>query len=154
MAIAFRIIGNLSISLSLLYCFQESVLITLIVDSQGWALRAGEAILRGTFVCEYIGEVLDEEKANKRRHRFLISSDRYSLRLLLSCYIYWMDPCGIFQVWEWRLQLSVWNWCSYQWYEQIDWRTGPTCDWCYNIWKCFTVHQSQVRKEFLNGFFS
>ena len=83
-AIAFRIIGNLSISLSLLYCFQESVLITLIVDSQGWALRAGEAILRGTFVCEYIGEVLDEEKANKRRHRFLISSDRYSLHLLLS----------------------------------------------------------------------
>lgn len=139
--------------MSLLYCFPESVLTTLIIDSQGWALRAGEAILRGTFVCEYIGEVLDEEKANKRRCRFLVSSVRCS-----SCYYYraistWMDPCGIFQVWEWRLQLSVWNWCSYQWYEQIDWRTGPICDWCYKIWKRFTVHQSQVRKDFLNGFF-
>lgn len=39
-------------------------------EKKGWALRAGEAILRGTFVCEYIGEVLDEEKANKRRRRY------------------------------------------------------------------------------------
>lgn len=37
---------------------------------QGWAVRAGEAILRGTFICEYIGEVLDEQEANLRRKRY------------------------------------------------------------------------------------
>ncbi|KAM7506941.1 hypothetical protein LguiA_017394 [Lonicera macranthoides] len=37
---------------------------------EGWAVRAGEAILRGTFVCEYVGEVIDEEEANKRRTRY------------------------------------------------------------------------------------
>ncbi|XP_048334681.2 histone-lysine N-methyltransferase SUVR5 isoform X3 [Ziziphus jujuba] len=39
-------------------------------EKKGWAVRAGEAILRGTFVCEYIGEVLDEQEANKRRKRY------------------------------------------------------------------------------------
>ncbi|GMY11618.1 histone-lysine N-methyltransferase SUVR5 isoform X1 [Fagus crenata] len=39
-------------------------------EKKGWALRAGETILRGTFVCEYIGEVLDEQEANQRRHRY------------------------------------------------------------------------------------
>ncbi|KAG7993858.1 hypothetical protein I3843_01G027000 [Carya illinoinensis] len=39
-------------------------------EKKGWGLRAGEVILRGTFVCEYIGEVLDEKEANKRRHRY------------------------------------------------------------------------------------
>ncbi|PQP92515.1 histone-lysine N-methyltransferase SUVR5 [Prunus yedoensis var. nudiflora] len=39
-------------------------------EKKGWAVRAGEAILRGTFVCEYIGEVLDELEANDRRNRY------------------------------------------------------------------------------------
>ncbi|KAG2719951.1 hypothetical protein I3760_02G014500 [Carya illinoinensis] len=39
-------------------------------EEKGWGLRAGEAILRGTFVCEYIGEILDEQEANKRRQRY------------------------------------------------------------------------------------
>ncbi|CAK9185457.1 unnamed protein product [Ilex paraguariensis] len=39
-------------------------------EKKGWAVRAGEAILRGTFVCEYIGEVIDEQEANKRRNRY------------------------------------------------------------------------------------
>lgn len=42
----------------------------LLFHSQGWAVRAGEAILRGTFVCEYIGEVLDKEEEHNRRRRF------------------------------------------------------------------------------------
>ncbi|KAM7271754.1 hypothetical protein ACFE04_030968 [Oxalis oulophora] len=37
---------------------------------QGWAVRVGEPILGGTFVCKLIGEVLDELEANKRRTRF------------------------------------------------------------------------------------
>ncbi|KAI4327534.1 hypothetical protein L6164_019983 [Bauhinia variegata] len=36
-------------------------------EKKGWAVRAGEAILRGTFVCEYIGEVLDEKESHDRR---------------------------------------------------------------------------------------
>ncbi|KAM7265750.1 hypothetical protein ACFE04_003433 [Oxalis oulophora] len=36
-------------------------------ENKGWAVRVGEPILRGTFVCELIGEVLDELEANKRR---------------------------------------------------------------------------------------
>ncbi|XP_057984320.1 histone-lysine N-methyltransferase SUVR5 isoform X2 [Hevea brasiliensis] len=38
--------------------------------NKGWAVRTGEPILRGTFVCEYIGEVLDEQEANERRGRY------------------------------------------------------------------------------------
>ncbi|KAH0851697.1 hypothetical protein HID58_036101, partial [Brassica napus] len=34
---------------------------------QGWGVRACEHILRGTSVCEYIGEVLDQQEADKRR---------------------------------------------------------------------------------------
>ncbi|RYQ80435.1 hypothetical protein Ahy_Scaffold1g106850 isoform B [Arachis hypogaea] len=37
---------------------------------RGWGVRAGEAILRGTFVCEYIGEVLDVQEAHNRRKRY------------------------------------------------------------------------------------
>lgn len=35
-------------------------------ENKGWGVRAAEPILRGTFVCEYIGETLDEQEANKR----------------------------------------------------------------------------------------
>lgn len=33
---------------------------------KGWGVRAAEAISRGTFVCEYVGEVLNDSEANKR----------------------------------------------------------------------------------------
>jgi len=36
---------------------------------QGWGVRAGEAISRGTFVCEYVGEVLNDSEANERGER-------------------------------------------------------------------------------------
>ncbi|XP_021718538.1 histone-lysine N-methyltransferase SUVR5-like isoform X1 [Chenopodium quinoa] len=36
---------------------------------KGWALRAGEKILRGTFVCEFVGEVLNEQEVDRRRKR-------------------------------------------------------------------------------------
>ncbi|PON54097.1 putative retinoblastoma binding protein (RIZ) [Parasponia andersonii] len=39
-------------------------------EKKGWAVKAGEAVLRGTFICEYIGEVLDEHEANTRRKRY------------------------------------------------------------------------------------
>ncbi|KAK6922779.1 SUVR5, C2H2-type Zinc finger, 3 repeats, partial [Dillenia turbinata] len=39
-------------------------------EKKGWAVRAGEKIPRGTFVCEYIGEVLEKEEANKRYNRY------------------------------------------------------------------------------------
>ncbi|KAF9620203.1 hypothetical protein IFM89_010938 [Coptis chinensis] len=37
-------------------------------ENKGWAVRALEAISRGTFVCEYIGEVLNNEEASKRNN--------------------------------------------------------------------------------------
>ncbi|KAH7446443.1 hypothetical protein KP509_01G055800 [Ceratopteris richardii] len=37
---------------------------------KGWAVRAAQHIVRGTFVCEYIGEVLDDFEANKRGERY------------------------------------------------------------------------------------
>ncbi|XP_024978042.1 histone-lysine N-methyltransferase SUVR5 [Cynara cardunculus var. scolymus] len=40
-------------------------------EDKGWAVRAGEPIDHGTFVCEYIGEVIDEQEANKRRQRYV-----------------------------------------------------------------------------------
>ncbi|XP_028058530.1 histone-lysine N-methyltransferase SUVR5-like isoform X2 [Camellia sinensis] len=39
-------------------------------ENKGWAVRAREEILCGTFVCEYVGEVIDEQEANKRRIRY------------------------------------------------------------------------------------
>ncbi|XVE87235.1 hypothetical protein DITRI_Ditri18aG0100300 [Diplodiscus trichospermus] len=39
-------------------------------ENKGWGVRAGEPILSGTFVCEYIGEILDEQEANKRLTRY------------------------------------------------------------------------------------
>ncbi len=35
-------------------------------ELQGLGLRAGELISHGTFVCEYIGEVLNDQEVNKR----------------------------------------------------------------------------------------
>ncbi|CAA0840892.1 Histone-lysine N-methyltransferase SUVR5 [Striga hermonthica] len=39
-------------------------------ERKGWAVRTRQAILRGAFVCEYIGEVIDENEANERRNRY------------------------------------------------------------------------------------
>ncbi|WOK98484.1 histone-lysine N-methyltransferase SUVR5 isoform X1 [Canna indica] len=39
-------------------------------EKKGWAVRAVEAISRGTFVCEYIGEVLNDEEAKKKGERY------------------------------------------------------------------------------------
>ncbi|XP_042508772.1 histone-lysine N-methyltransferase SUVR5-like isoform X2 [Macadamia integrifolia] len=38
--------------------------------NKGWAVRAAEAISWGTFVCEYIGEVLNDQEANRRGERY------------------------------------------------------------------------------------
>ncbi|CAA2953752.1 histone-lysine N-methyltransferase SUVR5 [Olea europaea subsp. europaea] len=47
-------------------------------EKKGWAVRAREAILRGSFVCEYIGEVIDEQEANDRLNsRYDNKSCRY-----------------------------------------------------------------------------
>ncbi|RWR95661.1 SET domain-containing protein [Cinnamomum micranthum f. kanehirae] len=35
-------------------------------EKKGWGVRAGEAIPRGTFICEYVGEVLSDQEANNR----------------------------------------------------------------------------------------
>ncbi|XP_026441257.1 histone-lysine N-methyltransferase SUVR5-like [Papaver somniferum] len=35
-------------------------------EKKGLSVRVGEAISRGTFVCEYIGEVLNDQEATKR----------------------------------------------------------------------------------------
>ncbi|KAL3680164.1 hypothetical protein R1sor_023120 [Riccia sorocarpa] len=37
---------------------------------KGWAVRAAQQIPRGTFVCEYVGEVLRDQDANKRGERY------------------------------------------------------------------------------------
>ena len=37
---------------------------------QGWAVRAVEPIPRGTFVCEYVGEVLKDDDAMRNIERF------------------------------------------------------------------------------------
>jgi SET domain-containing protein len=36
---------------------------------QGWAIRAAEPIPQGTFVCEYIGEVVKGDDAMKHAER-------------------------------------------------------------------------------------
>jgi hypothetical protein len=37
---------------------------------KGWALRAAEAVARGTFVCEYTGEVITNDEAERRGERY------------------------------------------------------------------------------------
>ncbi|CAA7404109.1 unnamed protein product [Spirodela intermedia] len=39
-------------------------------DKKGWAVRATEAISRGRFICEYIGEVLNDVEATRRGERY------------------------------------------------------------------------------------
>ena len=39
---------------------------------QGWAIRAAEPIPQGTFICEYVGEVLKTDEAMKNAERFAI----------------------------------------------------------------------------------
>ncbi|GMH25242.1 hypothetical protein Nepgr_027085 [Nepenthes gracilis] len=39
-------------------------------EKKGWAVRASEPILHGTFVCEFLGEVLNEQESNVRRKRY------------------------------------------------------------------------------------
>ncbi|KAL3616441.1 hypothetical protein CASFOL_039831 [Castilleja foliolosa] len=39
-------------------------------ERKGWAVRTRQPIFRGTFVCEYIGEVIDEKEASERRNRY------------------------------------------------------------------------------------
>ncbi|CAL9044168.1 histone-lysine N-methyltransferase SUVR5 isoform X1 [Musa acuminata AAA Group] len=39
-------------------------------EKKGWAVRAGEAISRGSFVCEYIGEVLNDHEASRWGERY------------------------------------------------------------------------------------
>lgn len=46
-------------------------------EKKGWAVRAREPILRGTFVCEYVGEVIDENEATERRNRYGNEGCRY-----------------------------------------------------------------------------
>ncbi|KAI3857244.1 hypothetical protein MKW92_032649 [Papaver armeniacum] len=49
--------------------FQNGVKVKLEIfktEIKGWAVRTGEAISRGTFVCEYTGEVLKDQEATKR----------------------------------------------------------------------------------------
>ncbi|KAL6012430.1 hypothetical protein ACLOJK_002919 [Asimina triloba] len=37
---------------------------------EGWGVRTVEPISRGTFLCEYVGEVVSDEEANKRKERY------------------------------------------------------------------------------------
>ncbi|KAE8686006.1 Histone-lysine N-methyltransferase SUVR5 [Hibiscus syriacus] len=46
-------------------------------ENKGWGVRAGELILSGTFVCEYVGEILDEQEANNRRIRLIEGQIQY-----------------------------------------------------------------------------
>lgn len=39
-------------------------------EKKGWGVRACEPIFRGTFVCEFVGEVIDMQEANKRHQRY------------------------------------------------------------------------------------
>lgn len=39
-------------------------------EKKGWAVRAREAILRGTFVCEFVGELIDEQELSKRNDSY------------------------------------------------------------------------------------
>ncbi|PPD84713.1 hypothetical protein GOBAR_DD18349 [Gossypium barbadense] len=48
----------------------ENVLVRFSIIGQGLGVRAGEPILSGTFVCEYVGEILGEQKANNRLTRY------------------------------------------------------------------------------------
>ncbi|PKA49621.1 Histone-lysine N-methyltransferase SUVR5 [Apostasia shenzhenica] len=46
-------------------------------EKKGWAVRAGQAISRGTFVCEYTGEVVVDAEADKRNERYGSSGCSY-----------------------------------------------------------------------------
>ncbi|KAL5729184.1 [histone H3]-lysine(4) N-trimethyltransferase [Ranunculus cassubicifolius] len=49
--------------------------------NKGWAVRAREAISRGTFVCEYIGRVVSREEATKEDVRYTNESCSYLYKI-------------------------------------------------------------------------
>ena len=40
----------------------------------GWGVRAGGKILKGTFVCEYIGEIVTDKVAESREDTYLFDT--------------------------------------------------------------------------------
>ncbi|MFQ6620350.1 hypothetical protein Gotur_000942, partial [Gossypium turneri] len=76
---------SLPLTLSSIIVHQFCPLTLLHVDLQGWGVRAGEPILSGTFVCEYVGEILGEQKANNRLTRFQSHLQRSALCLYALC---------------------------------------------------------------------
>lgn len=92
--------------------YNESCIDVVSCCSQGWAVRAREAIPRGTFVCEYVGEVIDEKEANKRQNRFGIMSEG-CFRLLVivqSSYLFYSlfsSTICVFQVWRRKLGIFL-----------------------------------------------
>lgn len=53
------------------FCSLLTWLIVKTVDLKGWAVRAGQKIGRGAFVCEVIGEVLNDQEADEQGKRFV-----------------------------------------------------------------------------------
>lgn len=92
--------------------YNESCIDVVSCCSQGWAVRAREAIPRGTFVCEYVGEVIDEKEANKRRNRFgIMSEGRFRLLVIVqSSYLFYSlfsSTICVFQVWRRKLGIFL-----------------------------------------------
>uniref|UniRef100_A0A7N0T9G4 Histone-lysine N-methyltransferase SUVR5 n=1 Tax=Kalanchoe fedtschenkoi TaxID=63787 RepID=A0A7N0T9G4_KALFE len=48
---------------------------------KGWAVRAGQPIRRGTFICEYVGEVLNEREATKRLSSYDVEGCSYMYKI-------------------------------------------------------------------------
>lgn len=53
---------------------------------KGWAVRAGQKIERGAFVCEFIGEVLNDQEADEQGKRFVPLLDAICSHKL-PCYV-------------------------------------------------------------------
>ena len=50
-------------------------------EGKGWGVRTLEALEKGTFVCEYVGEVVTNQELDERNEEF--SGDRHTYPVLL-----------------------------------------------------------------------
>ncbi|RZC47903.1 hypothetical protein C5167_040842 [Papaver somniferum] len=123
-----------------------------ILQNGGWAVRAGEEISCGTFVCEYIGEVLNDQEATKScspnlvtyqcQQKLMSDSDTPTPKLKDARAISWSLGFGLLIADKHLLGLVLAPYrAEYQVAEEIEW---------YNInanCKSFGLFQKEYRQK-------
>ena len=72
------------------------------VYGMGWGIRSIQNIPKGTFICEYVGEIISDSEAETREDSYLFDLEaRVSLHNLLLQYL--MSLVGFYIIGSWNI---------------------------------------------------